>query len=393
MSSEMKSDTVSLFAAAGIGAALMYLLDPARGKRRRHLVADKLIHATHVTGETLATTGRDLRNHALGLGASARELFRKDEADDVVIAERVRAELGRVVAHPSSIDVSVTDGQVILSGPVLTHEMDDLLSAVQGIRGVAGVEDHLERHERPGNVPGLQGAAQPSFRKFELLQENWTPAARFLTTVSGAALATYALQRRDRQNPFTALLGLAGLALAARGGTNMPFRRMVGVGAGRRAVTLQKNITIAAPIDEAFAWLTEWERWPEWMTHVREVTATGERGAEGERTHWVVDGPAGTTISWDAVTTRIVPPELVAWKTVEGSPIAHTGRLLFIPNEDGTTRVDLHISYNPIAGAAGHAVAALFGRDPKRQLNDDLARLKTVMDTGRAPHDAARAST
>jgi hypothetical protein len=272
MPSEPKSDSISLLAAAGVGAALMYLLDPARGNRRRHRVADKLIHAGNVAEEAIGKTKRDVANHARGLGAMARSRFESDDADDVVIAERVRAELGRVVSHPGSIEVAVTDAQVVLSGPVLADEADALLSAVQGIRGVVGVEDHLSRHDQPGNVPGLQGVARPAYRKFELLQEHWMPAARFMTIVSGAALVAYSARRRD-QNPLTALVGLGGLALVTRAATNQPLARLLG------------------------------------------------------------------------------------------------------------------------ADAAGQAVAALFGRDPRRQVNDDLAQGKTTMESGRAPHDAAHAAS
>jgi uncharacterized membrane protein len=47
------------------------------------------------------------------------------------------------------------------------------------------------------------------------------------------------------------------------------------------------------------------------------------------------------------------------------------------------------MSYNPVLGAAGHAVAALFRRDPRTQLKDDLLRLKTAIETGIPARDAA----
>ncbi|MGQ0547505.1 MAG: hypothetical protein ACT4P3_19600 [Betaproteobacteria bacterium] len=46
--------------------------------------------------------------------------------------------------------------------------------------------------------------------------------------------------------------------------------------------------------------------------------------------------------------------------------------------------------YVPPAGALGHAVAALFGADPKSEMDADLMRMKTMLETGRPPHDAAR---
>jgi len=125
------------------------------------------------------------------------------------------------------------------------------------------------------------------------------------------------------------------------------------------------------------------------MSHVRSVTSSGRSHGGQQQTHWVVDGPAGASVSWDAVTTLFIPNELIAWKTVDGSAIQHAGRIRFIPTDEGATRVDIQLSYNPVLGAAGHAVAALFRRDPKHQLDDDLARLKTTIETGVSPRDAA----
>jgi hypothetical protein len=40
--------------------------------------------------------------------------------------------------------------------------------------------------------------------------------------------------------------------------------------------------------------------------------------------------------------------------------------------------------YNAPAGALGHAVAKLFGADPKSELDDDLVRLKSLIEYGKA---------
>jgi uncharacterized membrane protein len=214
-------------------------------------------------------------------------------------------------------------------------------------------------------------------------------AARLLAGVAGGALATATLRADGRLNSRKAALGLIGTALVVRSVTNMPFERLVGVGVGGRAVTVRTAITIAAPIDDVFNWLAAWERWPHWMSHVRKVRSHEGSGAVGERTHWLVDGPGGTTVEWDAETMRFVPPTLIAWRTVEGSPVAHAGMLTLARTDAGATRLAVELTYIPAAGPAGQALAALLRRDPRCQLDDDLARLKTTIETGRPPRDAA----
>ena len=386
MRTDERSSGAGILGGLGLGAALMYFLDPARGARRRHLLRDQLVHAGRVAGDAADTTARDLRNRAQGVAAAGRARLTVDHADDAILRERVRSALGRAVSHPSAITVSAEEGRVTLGGPVLEREAGRLLSTVRGVRGVRAVENRLEVHASAEHVPALQGGLRRTGDRPELAQENWAPAARLLTGAAGSALALYAARRRDT---LGTMLGVAGIALAARGATNLSVQRLTGVGAGRRAVDVQKTITVVAPVERVFAFFADWERWPTWMSHVREVRRTGTVGAD-VRTHWVVDGPAGVPLAWDAITTRLVPNEMIAWKSVEGAAVAHAGVIHFRPTADGATTVDVRLSYNPPAGAVGHVVAAFFGRDPKRQMDDDLARLKTTIETGTPPRDAAR---
>jgi uncharacterized membrane protein len=187
-----------------------------------------------------------------------------------------------------------------------------------------------------------------------------------------------------RRSPLGFLGGVGGLALVARSGTNMPIDRLVGV--RRPSVELQKCLEVAAPIEQVFETFSQLERFPEFMKHVREVHVRGDGTSR-----WVVNGPAGGTVSWEAVTTRLDPNRLIAWRTLPGSAVDHAGLLRFEPTEGGT-RVFVTMSYTPPAGALGHAVARLFGTDPKSELNDDLMRMKVFLETGRRAHDAAGAS-
>ena len=376
------SSGLGLLGAFGAGVAVMYFLDPGRGARRRALVRDKVVHGLHKGADAAETTARDLRNRAHGLAAEVRARFDHDDgADDDVLVARVRAEMGRVVSHPSSIIVTATDGRVTVSGPILADEAGPLLACARGVRGVTDVVDRLDVHERAENVPGLQGGVTRRARGFELRQENWTPAARLLVGAVGGALALGGARRRDL---LGAAMSLTGLALLSRSATNAGLRKLVGAGAGG-GIEIYKAININAPIDDVFAFFTNYENFPQFMSHVREVRDTG-----GESSHWTVDGPAGVPVEWDAVLTDLVPNEVLGWTSVPGSAVRSVGAIRFTQTADGTTHVDLKMTYSPPAGAIGHAAAKLLGADPKTQMDDDLARAKTFLETGTPPRDAAQ---
>ncbi len=63
------SRAVSMLAGAGIGAGLMYLLDPQMGRRRRALARDRAVSLAHRAQDAADVVGRDMRNRAHGLAA------------------------------------------------------------------------------------------------------------------------------------------------------------------------------------------------------------------------------------------------------------------------------------------------------------------------------------
>jgi osmotically-inducible protein OsmY len=102
----------------------------------------------------------DATQRARGLAAETTAQFRADDAGDDVIANRVRSQLGRHVSHPRSIAVACRNGCVTLSGPILAHEVDDLMATVSKVRGVTDVENRLAVHKEAGNVSGLHGTGR-----------------------------------------------------------------------------------------------------------------------------------------------------------------------------------------------------------------------------------------
>lgn len=383
MREDASRNTTMMAGAVAAGAALMYFLDPSRGRRRRALARDKLSHLVRGVETAADATRADTRNRARGLLAEARSRLRADEPSDEVLVDRIRATMGRVVSHPGSVIVTAHEGHVVLSGPVLAGEEDALLECVRGVRGVEEVESHLEPHDEPGNVPGLQGGKARGGERGELLQRHWSPATRLATGAAGGGLVAYGATKRGAVGTA---LALGGLGLLVRSGANVELRRLVRFGRGQ-SIELQRTITIAAPVEMVFGFFSDFEHFPEFMSHVRRVQDVGDG-----RTHWVVDGPAGRAVEWDAIVTRAVPNEVIEWRSVEGSEVENSGSVRFEGAPEGGTRVTVRMEYVPPAGKAGKAVSSMLGANPAKEMEEDLGRLKTTIESGVAPRDASAAA-
>jgi uncharacterized membrane protein len=112
------------------------------------------------------------------------------------------------------------------------------------------------------------------------------------------------------------------------------------------------------------------------MDHLESVTVIDET-----RSHWVAKAPAGTKVEWDASIHNEIEDELIAWRSLPGADVNNAGSVHFTPTPDGSsTEVVVVLSYEPPAGKLGAAVAKLLGEEPSEQVDDDLRRLKQVME-------------
>jgi gas vesicle protein len=140
-----------------VGAGTAYLLDPDRGRRRRALLRDQLVHAGHEAGDAARGGLRHARNRAGGLAHEAKAQLLDRDADDSVLRERVRSEIGRVVSNAGAVEVLAEAGRVTLSGRVPSSEVQELVRVVRSVRGVQHVDNHLDVEARPDSAPELQG--------------------------------------------------------------------------------------------------------------------------------------------------------------------------------------------------------------------------------------------
>lgn len=361
------------------GVGLMYLFDPRSGRRRRALLGGQVNRGLRQGRDFAQKVRADAGNRARGLYRQSRSALHRGAADDEILAERTRAVLGRVCSHPGALEVTCQDQVVHLSGDILSDEVQLVLHGVRNVRGVKDVANELRVHESAESIPALQGEAKPHGTALpEYLQDNWAPAPRVLAGTVGLGLLASAFGA-PRANVGTAALGFAGAAILLRAISNRPLSRLVSFSAeAEEGFMIQKTLQVYAEPDEVYGAWRALENFPSFMSHIREITPI-----EGGRYRWTVDGPAGVPVSWESEITADVPNELLAWRTVPGSPVQSSGVVQFEPSSYGGTRIHVRMCYRPPANAAGHAAAVVFGKDPRRQIDDDLLRFKSLLEAGK----------
>jgi uncharacterized membrane protein len=353
-----------------LGSALMYLFDPARGRARRARLRDVVDHARAKERRFLSRAARDAQHRVHGLVDRVRSEGRGPVPDEVLEA-RIRSRLGRAASHVGAVEVTARDGEVTLRGPTLMSEANAIVRCVRSVPGVREVHDGLDRHAI-ADIPALQGnVASPARAGM------WPPSLQLGAIAGGAVMATWGLLAR--RGVTGALLATAGGALALRGGLNMRFADLLAHASGRRGIEVTKTLTVRAPIERVYGLWRHVENFPRFMQHVRAVFVDP---SDENRSRWKVDGPGGTAIEFESAITRIVHLREIWWRTLPNQRIEHAGMVRFEPLPDAT-RVTIRMSYRPPGGVIGHAIAHVLGWDPKARIDDDMVRMKALLEQGR----------
>ncbi len=365
----------------GIGAGLMYFLDPQQGDRRKALVRDQLVRFRDESKDAVDVGVRDLRNRTRGLLAEGIAIVSNEGTPDYVMEERLRSRLGFLTRHPRAVQVSVREGTLHVDGDILADESEAFIAGLSRIRGVRNVQNNLRVHQEAGNISSLQGEGwMPGDTRGSV---QWTPAARLVAGGGAVYLLLYGLVRGGF---IGSLAKVGGLILGARAFTNLDYKTMTGQQSDFEAVRIRKSININAPVDEVYGLWSNFENFSRFMNNIEEIHDLGEG-----RSHWVVKGPAGAKVEFEAKMTQNVANEVVAWETTPDSMVKHRGQVRFKENKQGSgTTVNVNMAYTPPAGVAGHAVAKLFGKDPKSEMDADLARMKSLLEKGQTTASGQR---
>jgi uncharacterized membrane protein len=207
------------------------------------------------------------------------------------------------------------------------------------------------------------------------------PAAAVWSRVAGDALdiatlaAAGASPRMNRSGVALATAGVLGVTALdvycarALGGDD---------GGGDAGIRMTRSVVVNRPPHALYEFWRAFENFPRFMYHVKSVRTSGPG-----MSHWVVNGPAGSTVEWDARISADTPNELIAWQSLEGADVQNSGIVRFEPrpgNRGTIVRVD--VEYRPPGGRAGKLAAMLFNESPEQQIYDDLHRFKQIVETG-----------
>jgi uncharacterized membrane protein len=187
----------------------------------------------------------------------------------------------------------------------------------------------------------------------------------------GAAFRGPGAGRRSRVALATA--AVAGVTMA----DVLVSRRLTQAASGG-LVQVTQSVTINRGAEDLYAVWRRFENLPPMLPHLASVRAVSET-----RSHWVVRGPAGTSVEWDADIVEDRPNERIAWRALPDADIRHAGSVQFRPAPGGRgTEVTVMFEYAPPAGRLGSTVASLFGMEPSQQVYEGLRAFKQIMETG-----------
>jgi uncharacterized membrane protein len=211
---------------------------------------------------------------------------------------------------------------------------------------------------------------------------------RWAAVVGGAAMISYGVKKGSKGGTLLAVLGGDLIYRGATGYSPLcdklgvkPPEELLGKSVSipyQQGIRVDKSITIAKSREELYALWRNLENLPRFLQHIHSVIVLDDK-----RSHWILQGPSGKILEWDAEIINEEPNELIGWRSLPGSDVDSAGSVHFKPAPGGRgTEVYVELQYNPPGGVLGAAFAKLMGENPARQIMEDLRRLKQMMESG-----------
>jgi uncharacterized membrane protein len=219
-------------------------------------------------------------------------------------------------------------------------------------------------------------------------QKNVGNSERMLSAAAGVVLGAVGLHRKDVPGLLVAGLGSALIYRGATGHCSAYSALGINTAASNGAskpdsVQVAVSYLVNKPADQLYAFWHDFERLPEFMSHLKAVQRVDAR-----RSHWTATAPwlYGGEAEWDA---EIVEDELnrrIVWQSLADADVQHRGAVEFAQAlGDRGTMVRVHFTYAPPFGQLGRWTAKLFGEEPEQQVREDLRNFKRLMEVGEIP--------
>jgi uncharacterized membrane protein len=144
-------------------------------------------------------------------------------------------------------------------------------------------------------------------------------------------------------------------------------------------IKTEKSMTINRSPGEIYSFWHKLENLPRFMRRVQTVTPRDDTTIS----HWVVKTSHGRTLEWDARIIEDKPGQMISWQSLEGADMDNAGSVWFTPAAGGSgTVVKVSMKYSPPGGKLGAVIAKLLGDDPEKEMEEDLTRLKDLLERG-----------
>jgi uncharacterized membrane protein len=144
---------------------------------------------------------------------------------------------------------------------------------------------------------------------------------------------------------------------------------------------IESSVEIEAPVEKVYDYWKTLENLPQFMTNVEEIRPTGP-----DTTHWVVKGPLGAKLEFDAKTTQNRPNEAIGWNSENGQ-VQTSGQVRFQKVDAERTRVEVQMNYWDAPGGKVGEVASRIVANPELMVQQDLRNLKDILEGTATPED------
>ena len=144
---------------------------------------------------------------------------------------------------------------------------------------------------------------------------------------------------------------------------------------------IESSVVVEAPVSRVYEYWRDLENLSNFMSNVDEVRATGPG-----MTHWVVKGPLGAKVEFDAQTTQDEEYRAIGWNSVNGN-VQNSGQVRFQELGPERTRVEVTMNYSGPPGGKLGEVGSRLVANPQAMMDQDLLYFKEIIEDRATPEE------